>query len=43
VGRPLGFQRLFRGGDTRLHIREKRTQCIGIGRKVYLVGGHGSL
>ena len=26
----------------KLHIGEKRAQCIGIGRKVDLVGGHGS-
>ena len=32
--RPLSLQRLFRVRDTRLHIGEKRAQCIGIGRKV---------
>jgi len=34
MGRPFGLQRLFRGGDTRLHIGEERAQCIRIGGEI---------
>jgi len=40
MGRPFGFQRLFRGRQTCSHCLGKRAQFCGIGREFKIVGRH---